>query len=252
MAELVAREVTVDFPVYHAHHASLHRQVVHVVTGGRVFPESGHKTIVRALTDVSLKLVSGDRLAVIGPNGAGKSTLIKTLAGVIDPTSGSVRATGKKTALLSIGAGMDPQRTGRQNIFHIGLFYLMLPGEMARYVDDIVQFAELGEFIDLPVRTYSDGMRVRLAFAIATCIKPEILLLDEAIGAGDARFADKAQDRANNVYQRADILVLASHNTALLQDLCNVAIYLEHGSVVSFGPFREVADLYQASVRCSN
>lgn len=248
MAKLIADKVTVDFPVFDAHSASLHKQVVRVMTGGRVFRDEGGRTSVRALHNVSLNLSSGDRLGIIGPNGAGKSTLIRTLAGVLDPTRGAVRVTGRRTALLSLGAGMDFERTGRQNIFHMGLFYLMLPKQMAAHVDDIIAFAELGDFIDLPVRTYSDGMKVRLAFAIATCINPEILLLDEAIGAGDARFAEKAQERAESVYRRSDICVIASHSTSLLQSLCNMAMYLEHGSVVCYGPFQEVLDRYEAGV----
>ena len=245
MASIDVETVTIDYTIYGARTTTLQRALVRQMTGGRVFSEAGSTTRIRALDNVSLSLREGDRLGLIGPNGAGKSTLIRALAGCLEPSCGRIAVKGRVTALLSIGAGMDPERTGLENIYHMGLYHLMLPKQMAAHVDEIAEFAELGEFLNLPVRTYSDGMRVRLAFAIATCLQPEILLLDVAIGAGDAHFAAKARKRALNLYSSARLLVMASHADALLRQLCNLGLYIAQGRIVAFGPIDEVLDAYK-------
>jgi ABC-type polysaccharide/polyol phosphate transport system ATPase subunit len=220
-------------------------------TGGVVFGEPQGPTRIRALDQVTLSLREGDRLGLIGGNGAGKSTLLKTIAGCLEPVSGEVNVAGRISTLLWIGAGMDLERTGRQNIFTMGLHLLMLPRDVAPLIDEIAEFAELGEFIDLPLRTYSDGMRMRLAFAVATSLHPEILLLDEGIGAGDARFAERARLRAERLYARAGILVLASHNVTLLRQFCTRALWLDGGKVVAHGAIDDVLTAYTEEVRAS-
>jgi ABC-2 type transport system ATP-binding protein/lipopolysaccharide transport system ATP-binding protein len=199
---------------------------------------------VHALKGINLTLEDGDRLAIIGRNGAGKSTLLRVMAGFMIPTIGTIKTEGNITPLFSIATGMDIEMTGYQNIYYMGRLIGLSRSEMDKRIPDIEEFTELSEFLKLPVRSYSAGMRVRLAFAIATCIKPEILIMDEAIGAGDAHFVDKASARANSLYNSANIMVVASHAASLLKSLCNKAILMDHGKIIASGTLDEIQDVY--------
>jgi ABC-type polysaccharide/polyol phosphate transport system ATPase subunit len=199
---------------------------------------------VRALDNVSFTLRNGDRLGLIGHNGAGKSTLLKVLAGVYTPDSGSLRIDGRVSPLFNSAPGLDADDNGYENIKTCGMFLGMSSEEINRKLPDIVDFCELGEYLELPVRTYSTGMVARLGFAIATAIEPDILLLDEGLGSGDARFAARAEARMQALIQRTRILVLASHSDALIKSMCNRAILLEKGRLIEIGPIDEVIRRY--------
>jgi len=199
-------------------------------TGGTI-SNSGSRRFVTALDGVSFELQAGDRLGLVGANGAGKTTLLKVLYGIYEPTAGSLDIRGKVDALFNINLGFRSEATGRRNILLRGLINGWTEGQIAERTDEIIEFSELGEFIDMPFKSYSQGMGARLAFAIATTLEPEILLMDEWIGAGDASFQKKATDRMNELAERAGIIVLASHNEDLLSKTCNKRLELERGKV---------------------
>jgi len=245
LASIVAENVTIDFPIYGAGRRSL-RQSLLARTGGLVRREGNHMQhiLVRALENVSFKLEDGDRLGLIGHNGAGKSTLLRTLAGVYTPVSGSIRIDGRISPLFTAAPGLDLEDSGQENIKTCGMFLGMSAEEVARKMPDIMEFCELGEYLDLPVRTYSSGMITRLCFAIATAIDPDILLLDEGLAAGDARFASRAEHRMNGLINRTRILVLATHSDAMIRQMCNKGVLLEKGKAVTFGPVDDVLKEY--------
>ncbi len=206
---------------------------------------------VRALQDVNLRVGQGDRVGIIGHNGAGKSTLLKVLAGIYPPTSGRRAVEGRISSLFDISLGFESEATGWENI----AYRSYLQGETKRSVrakrDAIAAFSELGDFLSTPVRYYSAGMLVRLAFSIATAIDPEILLIDEVLSVGDMAFQNKARERMEQMMARAHLMVVVSHELASLEKLCNVGVWMDHGRVVRTGPIREVIEAYAASVRPS-
>jgi lipopolysaccharide transport system ATP-binding protein len=202
------------------------------VTGGAIVSR-GHRRAVQALDGVSFELHAGDRLGLVGSNGAGKTTLLKVLYGIFKPTAGHLEIDGRVDALFNINLGFRKEATGRRNIELRGLINGWSPRQITSVIDSIIEFSELGEFIDMPFKTYSQGMAARLAFSIATSLEPEILLLDEWIGAGDAAFQSKAKERMEALASRAGIVVLASHDQNLIERVCNRTLRLEHGRVVS-------------------
>tara|TARA_R110002074_G_scaffold402283_1_gene606109 strand:- start:9652 stop:10356 length:705 start_codon:yes stop_codon:yes gene_type:complete len=216
--------------------------------GGRIARED-NTTQIEALRGVNFELVDGDRLALVGHNGAGKTTLLKVLSGVYPPTHGRVEIEGSLTPLTDLSLGMDPESTGYENIIFRCVFIGMTFREARESMDTIAEFSGLGEFLKMPVRTYSTGMAMRLAFAISTSIEPDILILDEMIGAGDQTFVQKAQERVQSLMARTKILVMASHNVSILKKLCNKAIWLEHGLVREYGPLDEIVAAYAASAK---
>ncbi len=201
---------------------------------GGIISGNSRRRYVTALDDVSFELVAGDRLGLVGSNGAGKTTLLKVLYGIYEPTAGRVDITGRVDALFNIDLGFRQEATGRRNIVLRGLINGWTMAEIDARMDEIIGFSELGEFIDLPFKSYSQGMAARLAFAIATSLEPEILLMDEWIGAGDASFQDKAQQRMQRLADHAGIVVLASHQNDLIARTCNKVLELEHGHVRRF------------------
>jgi ABC-type polysaccharide/polyol phosphate transport system ATPase subunit len=206
---------------------------------------------VRALQDVNLRIGQGERVGIIGHNGAGKSTLLKVLAGIYPPTQGRRVVEGRISSLFDISLGFESEATGWENI----AYRSYLQGETARSVrakrDAIAAFSELGDFLSTPVRYYSAGMLVRLAFSIATAIDPEILLIDEVLSVGDMAFQHKARERMEQMMARAHLMVVVSHELASLEKLCNVGVWMDHGRVVRTGPIREVIEAYTSSVRPS-
>ncbi|HEY7664522.1 MAG TPA: ATP-binding cassette domain-containing protein [Xanthobacteraceae bacterium] len=199
---------------------------------------------VRALHDVTLDIEDGDRLGLIGLNGAGKTTLLRVLAGIYYPSQGRAYSSGKVSALLDVSVGLNPEATGRENIILRGMYMNIHPREMRSLVDEIAEFTELGPYLDMPTRTYSAGMMVRLGFAVSTCIPPEILLMDEWLSAGDASFLDKAQKRMERFVGSSSILVLASHSMELLRKWCNRGVILRHGRIVAHGAIADVIAAY--------
>lgn len=245
-ASLHLRNVSVEFPIYSGGSRSLKKILFNKSTIGNLARDARDRVSVLALSDISLDIHDGDRLAIIGANGAGKSTLLKVLAGIFAPTGGRMHALGRVSALLTASVGLNPDATGRENIVTRGMYLDVPPREMRARVDEIAEFSELGYYIDMPVRTYSSGMMVRLCFAVATSVAPEILLMDEWLAAGDAGFLSKARRRMEAFVSGTSILVLASHSIPLLEEWCNRAILLDHGRIVAAGAVDEVAAIYES------
>jgi ABC-2 type transport system ATP-binding protein/lipopolysaccharide transport system ATP-binding protein len=244
-ASLYLRDVAVEFPIYSGGSRSLKKLLFHSTTQGNLARDASDRITVMALNGVTLDINHGDRLAIIGANGAGKSTLLKVLAGIYAPTGGRMHAEGRVSALLTASVGLNPDATGRENIIIRGMYMDVHPRDMRARVDEVAEFTELGSFIDMPVRTYSSGMMVRLCFAVATSLRPEILLMDEWLAAGDAAFLHKARQRMEDFVSSTSILVLASHTMPLLEEWCNRAILLDQGRIVASGGVKEVAAIYQ-------
>ncbi len=243
MISIDVRNAYVDFPIFDAKTRSLKKRVLGKV-GGKIGTES-RVPIIEALHDINLSLKSGDRVALVGHNGAGKSTLLRLLSGIYEPTRGSARVRGRVAPVFDLGVGMDPEISGYENIMIRGLFLGMSRKEMEKRVDDIAEFTELGDYLSMPLRTYSTGMRVRLALGVVTSIDPEILLLDEGIGAVDAAFLNKARDRLVDLVNRSGLLVFASHQDDLLLELCTSAIWMDEGHMKMQGSLREVLTAYK-------
>ncbi len=232
MASLVFKNVTVQYPIYNSRSQSLRNQLVRVSTGGRIESEAGHIQIVTALKDVSFELKKGDAVGLVGHNGAGKSTMLRTMAGIYTPVAGEIIRQGSVATVLEMGAGMDPELTGYENIIRIAVLMGMSIAQIQKKTQEIEQFTQLGSFLSLPVRTYSAGMATRLMFAVATSTQPDILLVDEVFGTGDAEFQVKAKERMEALISSVGIFVFASHDTDLIRSYCNRFFRLEHGSVV--------------------
>ena len=245
MSFLRLQNVTVEFPLYRGSSRSLKKSLLATSTFGNLARDALDRISVRALNDITLDIKSGDRLALIGPNGAGKTTLLKLLAGVIVPSIGSIVSTGTVSSLLDMTVGLDPESTGRENIILRGMFMGIRPRDMRPLSGEIAEFTELGEYLDMPVRTYSAGMMVRLAFAISTCIRREILIMDEWLSAGDARFIDKAESRIKAFVEDSSILVLATHQLELIKQWCTRALLLDQGRVLMIGSVGEVIAAYE-------
>lgn len=231
MAELEFRNVTVQYPVYNSRSMSLRNQLVRISTGGRIESEAGHISIVTALKGVSFTLKDGDAVALVGHNGAGKSTMLRTMAGVYTPIAGEVVRTGRVATVLELGAGMDPELSGYENIVRMGVLMGLSMREIKDRTQEIEEFTQLGDFLQLPVRTYSSGMSTRLMFAVATSTQPDILLVDEIFGMGDAEFQVKAKQRMESLIKSVGIFVFASHSNDLIKAYCNRFFRLEHGVV---------------------
>ena len=216
-----------------------------LMTGGTLSDAKGseHLSII-AVNDVTFTVNQGDRIGLIGPNGSGKTTLLRAMSGVYEPISGSVEVEGKISALFTTTLGMDPDDTGYNNIFHMGMYLGMSKEEILDKVKEIVSYTDLGIFIDLPVKTYSAGMVARLSFAVATSIVPEILLLDEGLGAGDARFQKKVSDRVDGLVSRSGVLVIASHSAEMIKQMCNKAALLNNGKLLFFGDVEDAFKEY--------
>ncbi len=242
--EIVVEGVSLDFPLYHGNARSLKRTVFSGLSG-RMSSDSKHRLVVRALRDVSFRLGRGDRLGLVGTNGAGKTTLLRMLAGIYEPVVGHMRVAGNVSALLDPRLGMNMDMTGRENIKLRGLFNAMSQPAIRRMEDDVAEFAELGHFLDLPVRIYSSGMVIRLGFALATSLRPQVLLMDEWFLAGDAVFMEKARGRLEDMVRGADILVLSSHAASVVRDWCTRVIWMDQGRIREDGPADEVMDRYQ-------
>ena len=243
MVSIDVWNASVDFPIFDAKTRSLKKQVLGKV-GGKIGTEA-RVPIVEALHDITLSLRDGDRVALVGHNGAGKSTLLRLLAGIYEPTRGAAKINGKIAPVFDLAVGMDPEISGMENIMIRGLFLGMSRKEMEKRVDDIASFSELGDYLQMPLRTYSTGMRVRLALGIVTSIDPEILILDEGIGAVDAAFMAKARERLVDLVKRSGMLVFASHSDDLLFELCNTAIWMDEGHMKMQGTLREVLTAYK-------
>ncbi len=246
VTEIDLQGVSLDFPLYHGNARSLKRTVLTGMTG-RMANDEKHRVVVHALRDISFNLKRGDRLGLVGTNGAGKTTLLRTLAGIFEPVVGRLLVRGNISALLDPKLGLNMDMTGRENIGLRGLFNGMSRPEIARLEEDVATFAELGHFIDLPVRIYSSGMMVRLGFALATSIRPQVLLMDEWFLAGDAAFMDKARGRLEDMVRGAEIMVLSSHAAPVVRQWCTRVIWMDQGRIRDDGPVGAVMDRYEGN-----
>lgn len=202
-----------------------------------------------ALKGVSFKVKKGDKLGIIGLNGAGKSTLLKLIAGVMKPTEGNIQVKGSIVPLLEMGAGFDPDYTGRENIFLKGALLGYTRRFLEEKFDEIVEFSELEEFIDVPLKNYSAGMKARLAFSIATMVEPEILIIDEVLSVGDAKFQEKSRQKMNSLLDEDATVLFVSHSAQQVRNICNKAIWLEKGKLITQGDVDEVCDVYEKFIQ---
>jgi ABC-type polysaccharide/polyol phosphate transport system ATPase subunit len=245
MAHISLRQAVVEFPIVNASSRSLQLRLYQAL-GGKL--TSRHSTIVvRALDGIDLELNDGDRLGLIGHNGSGKTTLLRVLAGVYRPRPGSATIAGSISSFTDITLGMDPESTGWENIIFRCVFMGLGFAEAKRRSPAIAEFSELGSYLDLPVRTYSTGMYLRLAFAISTSIEPDILIMDEMISAGDLQFIEKAKQRLREIIGKANILALASHDLQMIRSMCNKVVWLERGVIKGMGPAEVVVMAYEGT-----
>lgn len=231
-SSISAKDLTVEFPIFENSHRSLKKKVLNLSTGGTIGNDAGDHPVVCALDKLNFELKDGERVGLVGHNGSGKTTLLRVLSGIYSPTGGSINIQGRTASLLDVSTGVDPDATGFENIYLRGIMNGFKPKAIKAKVEEIADFTELGEYLNLPVRTYSSGMMLRLSFAISTSIDADILIMDEWLSVGDADFRDKAAKRLKGLVDKASILVIASHNPELIESVCTRKIQLEHGHIV--------------------
>jgi ABC-2 type transport system ATP-binding protein/lipopolysaccharide transport system ATP-binding protein len=259
MLSIVAKDIHVEFPIYDQRARSLkHTLGLGRLTeginrlksrnvGGQIGRGEKGRVVIKALDGLSFEINEGDRIGILGHNGSGKTTLLRTLAGIYEPVSGAIQIGGRAFPLFDLQLGMDMDATGLENIWMRGKLLGLATEQIENALDDIAEFTQLGEFLEMPMRTYSTGMMVRLAFAISTAITPEILILDEMIGAGDAAFIARADARLKGFLAKAGIMIIASHSMKMLREWCNKGMLLEHGRLIAYGPIEDVIPHYEAA-----
>jgi len=245
MAIIDIRNVSVEFPVYNLSARSFKKRFIRMATGGAVVEDAHQHVVVNALKDITLTARDGDRIGLVGHNGSGKSTFLRLLSKIYEPTTGDIHIDGNISPLLDIMQGIEAEFTGYENIITRGTVLGLSRKQIDDRVQDITEFSGLGDYLSMPIRTYSSGMRVRLAFAISTSIKPDILLIDEVFGAGDANFMDKARTRMITLLQQSSIVVMATHSDELIREFCNKVLLLDGGHIKYFGDVEEAMKLYR-------
>jgi ABC-2 type transport system ATP-binding protein/lipopolysaccharide transport system ATP-binding protein len=246
MASITCENVSVEFPVFGGGSRSLKNMILRKSTGGLISKNSDDRIVVKALNGLTFRFDHGDRVGLIGHNGSGKTTLLRVLARIYEPTGGRLEVDGRISALLDVGIGGDPEASGYENIYLHGAVLGFSREEVRRRIPEIAEFTELGDYLHMPVRTYSAGMKLRLAFAVSTCVEPDILLLDELIGVGDNHFMAKAEQRMDALIGRSNIMVIATHSIDIIKRLCTKALLMEHGSVLALGHVDQVVATYLA------
>lgn len=244
---IIIRRAQLDYPL--VRESSLKAALIGAL-GFKTGPKI-EKKVVHAVNNLSLTINRGERVGLIGHNGAGKSTLLRTIGGIYPLTNGTIEVTGRLQGLFDLGTGFEVEATGRENIMYRGLSVGFSPRQIRERAEEIIAFADLGEFIDLPMRTYSAGMYVRLGFAVSTYLDGDILLVDEIFGAGDANFQERAIARMMDMIERAGIIVMVSHDLGMMAQLCTRLIWLAGGQMVLDGEPREVAEAYMRSMRAA-
>ncbi len=262
MLSIIGKDVHVQFPIYDPRMRSLKYSLglKHLTkglgristkgwnVGGQIGAGETGRIVVKALDGVSFEISEGDRVALLGHNGSGKTTLLRTLAGIYEPSSGTIQASGRVFPLFDLQLGMDLDATGIENIWMRGKMLGLTTSEIKNSLDDIADFTELAEYLYMPIRAYSTGMALRLAFAISTAVTPEILVLDEMISAGDAAFISRADARLKEFLARTGILVIASHSMPMVRRWCNKGMLLEQGKILAHGPLEDVVSVYEAKI----
>ncbi len=246
MVAINVDQVTRIYQKYSAQHRF--KTFKSAIVKGDFFKSLRPDELVAALDNVSFKVEKGTTFGVIGENGSGKSTLLKVITGIAKPTSGSVRVDGKISALIELGAGFHPEISGRENVFINGIMLGLSKKEITEKFDDIVRFAELEEFIDAPVKTYSSGMHMRLGFSIAINVNPDILLIDEVLAVGDASFVPKCLDRIDDFRRRKKTILFVSHDLSTVEKICDRVVWLKHGKIQTMGEPKRVIDAYLQDV----
>ena len=244
MAHISLSDVGVQFALFSGKHQSIRSRFVRTATGGQMAQDEAGRVVVRALEDISLEIFEGERIGLLGDNGAGKSTLLRVISKVYTPTSGRAVINGSIGTLIDISLGINPEATGRQNIFLRSAMLGIPKKEIKAKFDEIAEFSELGDFIEMPVRTYSSGMQLRLAFAVSTVLVPDILVMDEWLSVGDQGFKEKAEARLQEIVNESKIMVLASHSRELLEKTCNRGIVLNRGEIILDAPIKEATERY--------
>lgn len=230
---LIGKNIHIDFPVYENSNRSLKKAVINLTTGGKLLKDQGKIMAVKAIDNLSFKFQDGDRIGLCGHNGSGKTTLLRLLTGVYKPTSGVFKCKGKVASIIDLAMGLDFDATGYENIYLRGILSGLSKEEIVSKIEAIADFSELSSFLNFPVRTYSSGMLMRLAFSISTNIDADVLIMDEWLSVGDAEFSKKATNKLNDLILKTPILIIASHDDALIKRVCNRKIVLEHGKIVS-------------------
>jgi len=244
MASISIKQACVDFPIYNASSRSLKKRLFRAATGGRISVDAERLVTIRALHDIDLDIRKGERVGLLGHNGSGKSTLLRLLGRVYEPTRGKVVIEGKLGSLIDVGLGINPEISGIDNIYLRGALLGLTRAEIKNKIDDIINFSDLGDFIEMPVRTYSSGMHLRLAFSVSTAIHTEILLMDEWLSVGDEGFRERAEKRLHEMIDSTHILVIASHSKELILNTCNRVLWLEHGRIKMDGSPHDVTQVY--------
>ena len=244
MAQISLDSVDVEIPVYNSSNRSLKSLALQIATGGKLCRDARGHLSVRALHNLTFTISEGERVGLVGHNGAGKSTLLRVLTGIYHPTQGTARLDGNIGSLIDLSLGIDPESTGRENIMMRSDLLGIKDSVMRLKLEEVVEFSELGSFIDMPVRTYSTGMHLRLAFSVSTILRPEILLMDEWLSVGDESFRNKAEKRIRSIVDSTKILVIASHSRDLITKTCNRVLWLEKGTIKMDAPTKTVCDAY--------
>ncbi len=246
MANIILKNVSIEFPIYHANARSLKKQFLRLSTGGKLL-QTAKSLSVKALSEINLHIEHGDRIGLVGHNGAGKSTLLRVLSRIYEPTEGYLNIEGSVSPLLDLMFGIEPESTGYENIFTRGLLLGHTRKKIYEKIDEIADFTGLGDYLSVPIRTYSAGMRLRLAFGVATSIAPEILVLDEVVGTGDLAFMEKAKARMNQLIEQSSIVVIATHSEKMMKEVCNKVVVLKAGKIEFYGDVKEGIEKYHES-----
>jgi lipopolysaccharide transport system ATP-binding protein len=244
MAHIILNNASVVLPIFNSSARSLTNKIVTAATGGVLTAQKDGHLSIEALRGLNLEIVDGDRLGIVGHNGSGKSTLLRLLTGIYEPSSGSIDRSGSIASLVDISLGINGENTGRENIFLRGKLMGLSRREIEGKIDEIIEFSELGDYINLPVRIYSTGMLLRLAFSVSTSITADILVMDEWLSVGDGDFADRASKRLSGLVDDSEILVIASHTRDLIEKTCNKVVWLERGIIKKVGPVDEIVPQY--------
>ena len=244
MAHISLKQASVVLPIFNSSSRSLTNSLVSAATGGVLTAQRGGHISIEALKNLDLEISAGDRLGIMGHNGSGKSTLLRLLSGIYEPSSGRIERSGSIASLVDISLGINAESTGRENIFLRGKLMGLSKKEIDEKIDEIIEFSELGDYINLPVRIYSSGMLLRLAFSVSTSITADILIMDEWLSVGDGAFAERASNRLRELVDSSEILVIASHTRSLIEETCNKVVWLEHGVIKKVGPVEEIVPEY--------
>lgn len=244
MATIQLKNVAIEFPTYNVNARSFKKKFLRLATGGTVVTDANQHVVVRALSNLTLSINHGDRIGLVGHNGAGKSTLLRLLAGVYEPSSGDMLIDGHISAMLDLMHGMEYEFTGYENIIHRGILHGLTKAQIKSQMDEIAALTGLGDYLAMPMRTYSSGMMVRLAFAISASINPEVLLIDEIFNAGDANFVAIARKKMVDLMQKSSIVVMATHSDEIINEFCNKVLVLENGQIKFLGDPNTALKIY--------